>query len=308
MTDKNAADTKGKAEEVKASGTEVAVANGDQAIVNVAPVDMGVMDLEDFGNTGFEGSDKDSFAIPFIQILQKMSPLVDEDDAKYITGAKAGMLFNSVTQKLYDGKKGFHIIPCAYKRTYILWGGREGDGGFKGEFTVDQVEAMRLDETKIKVIDGKMYVPSEDGTVNEKKNDYYADTRSHFVIVIDPDTQEYGAAILSLSSSQIKASKKLMTSLQQKKVQTTKGMMTPPTFANMVKVTTVGLSNDKGTWSGVNFELDGLVTDKNHYAAAKEFYKAVVGGEVGADYSKADAASAKGDGDVNDQPSTADGF
>lgn len=304
MSDKKSANSTDKTEEVKETGTGVVAAAGDQAL---ATVDMGVMSMDDFGdNTGFEGADKDSFAIPFIQILQKMSPLVDEDDAKYIPGAKAGMLFNSVTQKLYDGKKGFHLVPCAYKRTYILWGGREGDGGYKGEFSIEEVEAMKADETKIKVVDGKYFVPNEDGSVNEKKNDYFADTRSHFVIVVDPDTGEYGTAILSLSSSQIKASKKLMTSLQQKKVQTPGGMRTPPTFANMVKVTTVGLSNDKGTWSGINFELDGLVTDKNIYAAAKEFYRAVVGGEIKADYAKADATSAQGD--VDAKPSEADGF
>ena len=98
-----------------------------------------------------------------------MSPLVDEDDPKYITGAKAGMFFNTVTQKLYDGKAGLIVIPCGYKRSYILWGGREGDGGFKGEFEVEQVEEMRKDEEKIKVIEGRYYVPDVDGNVHEKK-------------------------------------------------------------------------------------------------------------------------------------------
>ena len=273
----------------------------------LAVVDLGVMDESDFGsNAGFEGADKDSFAIPFLQILQKMSPKVDEDHAEYIPGAKAGMLFNTVTGKLYDGKSGLHIVPCAYKRTYILWGGREGDGGYKGEFSVEEVEALRADETKLKVVDGRYYVPDADGNINEKKSDYYSDTRSHFVIVIDPETGEYGTAILSLASSQIKSSKKLLTSLQQKKVNTARGLQTPPTFANLVKVTTAGRSNESGSWSGIEFALDGLVQDKNVYAAAKEFYRTVVAGEVKADYAKADATSAQGD--VDTKPTDAEGF
>ena len=273
----------------------------------LAIVDLGVMDESDFGsNAGFEGADKDSFAIPFLQILQKMSPKVDEDHAEYIPGAKAGMLFNTVTGKLYDGKSGLHIVPCAYKRTYILWGGREGDGGYKGEFSVEEVEALRADETKLKVVDGRYYVPDADGNINEKKSDYYSDTRSHFVIVIDPETGEYGTAILSLASSQIKSSKKLLTSLQQKKVNTARGLQTPPTFANLVKVTTAGRSNESGSWSGIEFALDGLVQDKNVYAAAKEFYRTVVAGEVKADYAKADATSAQGD--VDTKPTDAEGF
>jgi len=272
-------------------------------------VDMGFMDMGDFGS-GFEGADKDSFAIPFLQLLQKMSPKVDEDHAEYIQGAKAGMFYNTVTGKLFDGKSGLDIIPCAYKRSFILWGGREGDGGYKGEFTVEEFMTLSEDENKVKVLEGKAYVPNEDGSIVEKKNDYYSDTRSHFVIVLDRETGEYGRAILSLASSQIKSSKKLMTALQQKKVKTPQGMRTPPTFANIVKVTSSGRSNDSGSWSGVDFELTGTVQTADLYKEAKEFFTQVVGGEVKADYAKADAASAQGDqsGGDGSKPQDAEGF
>lgn len=282
----------------KAQSTELAkVASSAVAVV------PDFMDAADFGG-GFEGTDKDSYAIPFLQILQKMSPLVDEDNPKYVQGAKAGMIYNTVTQKLYDGKEGLVIVPCAYKRSFIQWGNRqEGDGGFKGEFTPEQIDAM-IDAKEIAVIDGKLWKPSEDGKVNEKKNDYYADTRSHFVLVIDANG-DVGTAILSLSASQTKASKMFMTSLQQKKVDTPQGKKTPPTFANLVKLTTIAQANEKGTWSGVRFDLNGLVTDRNVYQAAKEFYQAIVAGDVKADYSKTSDA---GNGDVSNKPADAEGF
>lgn len=278
-------------------------------VANVEPKALALvpdfMDAADFGGVGFEGTDKDSFAIPFIQILQKMSPLVDEDSPKHIEGAKAGMLYNTVSQKLYDGKAGIVIIPCAYKRSFIQWGGREGDGGFKGEFTPEQFAEFETDPKRVQYVEGRPFVPNEDGSVHEKKSDYFADTRSHFVLVVD-ENGDYSQAILSLASSQIKASKALMTSLQQKKVDTPKGKMTPPTFANKVKLTTIGLSNDQGNWSGAKFELDGLVTDGALYAAAKEFYKVIISGEAKVDYSKADPAA---NGDVeNGTPKTAEGF
>lgn len=265
------------------------------------------MNFDDCGNGGFEGTDRDSFAIPFLQILQKMSPLVDEDNAKYIAGAKAGMIYNTVTQLLSDGKKGVLIIPCAFKRTFILWGGREGDGGFKGEISVEEFEALKLDPTKVVMVDGRAYVPDADGMVNEKKSDFFADTRSHFVLVVDEETGEFGQAILSLSSSQIKASKMLMTALNQKKIKTPKGLMTPPTFANVVRLTTQGMSNEKGSWSGAKFELEGLVTDANLFENAKAFYKDCVEGTIVVDHTKADAASANG-GDVDGKPQDAEGF
>lgn len=277
----------------------------------IAPVAGGIlapefMDMGDFGG-GFEGTDGDSFAIPFLQILQKMSPLVDEDNPRHIEGAKAGMFFNTVTGELYDGKeKGILLIPCAFKRSYILWGGREGDGGFKGEFTVAEFEELMKDPTKVVVVDGRPYVPDAEGNINEKKSDYYADTRSHFVLIYNEETGEFGQAIMSLASSQIKASKGLMTALNQKKVATPQGLKTPPTYANIVKATTQGLSNEKGNWSGVKFELVKLVTDPNLYANAKAFYQDIVKGNVNVDYNKADNAGTGND--VDTKPQDAEGF
>lgn len=259
---------------------------------------------EDFGGGGFEGTDKDSFAIPFLQILQKMSPMVDEDDPKYLAGAKAGMLYNTVTQRLYDGKEGFIIIPCAYRRSYIQWAGREAEGGFKGEFTPEQITEMQSRD-EIIAVDGKLLKPLADGTTHDKKSDYFADTRSHFILIIDPETGESSKAILALSGSQVKSSKTLMTALQQKKVETRAGKMTPPTFANLVKLTTVGLSNDKGNWSGTRFDLSGLVTDAKLYEEAKSFYKAISAGEVKVDHSKSDYQSNEGAPNV---PTNADEF
>ncbi len=287
-----------KAEDKKPS-TEVA-----------APVNTGLtvapefMDAGDFEGAGFEGADKDSYAIPFIQILQKMSPMVDEDDPKHIEGAKAGMLYNTVTQQLVDGKVGLLIVPCYYRRSYVLWGGREGDGGFKGEITPEKFDEI-MASGAIEVVDNRPLLKDDKGEVHPKKSDYYADTRNHYVLVVDTETKEIGQAIVSLSSSQIKSSRMLMTTLQQKKVNVNGVMKTPPTFANLVRMTTIGLSNEKGSWSGAKFELDGMVTDPNLYAAAKAFYNQIIAGEVKVDRTKDSAAQ---DGEVSGEARKADEF
>lgn len=279
-----------KTDLVKASNTALAV--------------PAFMDAGDFG-AGFEGADKDSYAIPFLQILQKMSPMVDEDSPKYVEGAKAGMIYNTVTQKFYDVRETpLHIVPCSYKRSFIKWGPRDAGGGFKGEVTPEEMDQI-IARGEVELVDGRYLVKDEKGEVDAKKSDYFSDTRSHYVIAIDPETGEQGAAILSLASSQIKASKMLLTSLQQKKVQVGDVKRTPPTFANMVKLSTTAQSNDKGNWAGVKFELDGLVADPALYTAAKEFYTAVNAGEAKADYSKAADA---GDSAVSGTPQEAAGF
>ena len=285
------------------ASTEVAV----KAETNVAVVNdqaLSFLGAEDFG-TGFEGADKDSFAIPFLQILQKMSPRVDEDNAAYIPGAKAGMLFNTVTNRLYDGKSGFDIIPCYYKRSFIQWGQRDAGGGFKGEFTPETIDQM-IEHGQITVVEGVYYKTPEDGSaVDPKKTDYFADTRAHYVITIDPETGETGSAILSLASSQIKPSKMLMTALQQKKIDTPNGKRTPPMFLNKVRVTTQGQQNDAGSWSGIVFNLNGLVTEKDLFEEAKAFYTSVSSGAVKADYTKAPASEGPG---ASGKPAEAEGF
>lgn len=264
---------------------------------------------DDFGG-GFEGIDKDSFQIPFIMLLQKMSPLVDEDSPKYVPGAKAGMFYNTVTGKLF---KEMTIIPCAFKRSYVKWGGREGgDGGYKGEFTPEQIAEM-VGAKEIIVIEGKLYAPDEDGVSvkNPKKNDYYADTRSHFVLAggttTDGEVIEPGIAIVPLASTQTKASKTMMTMLDQKRISHNGQKKRPPTYANTVKMSTVAMSNAQGQWSGFKFELVGLVDDAELYAEAKQFYLNVTGGKVKADFAKADN-EASGDSDVSGEATTADQF
>lgn len=271
----------------KVVGSELAVQQnaGELALVGDAPDWM-----SDLG-AGFEGTDSDSFAIPFLSVLQKMSPMCDEDDAAYVEGAKAGMIFNSVTREMVDGKEGMIIIPCAYRRHFIQWGGREGaETGFKGSFTTAEIDDM-IKAGKIVEHEGKLLGPLADGSVHEKKSDRYADTREHLVLIVNPDGSTSNA-ILALSSSMIKASKMLMMMLNQKKVDTPRGKMTPPTFANLVKFTTKSQSNDKGTWSGAQFELAGMVMDSRVYQEAKAFHHSIASGEVSADYTKAPESAA----------------
>jgi hypothetical protein len=277
---------------------------GHGGALTVAP---DFMDAEDFGLAGFEGAGAESYSIPFLQILQKMSPIVDEDSPNHIEGAKAGMFYNSVTKEMYDGKEGIRLIPCAFKRTFIEWAPRGSEGsGFKGEYTPEEYDAM-VERKEVSVLNGKAYRPMENGRVDEKKSNYIVDTRVHYVLLIDPKTGATSMAVLSLSSTMVKASRSLMTLLRNKVVETAQGKRTPPTFANIVRAKTISKTNAKGSWSAIEFELDGMVQDPRDYAEAKKFYKAVNGGQVKADHTKADYTN-QDTGGVADDASEAENF
>ena len=86
-------------------------ANGALSVISFAEdADQGL------GNLGHE-----DLALPFLKILGQLSPEVNKRDGKYVQGAEPGMIYNSVTNELFDGEKGVEVIPCHYKLEYIEW-------------------------------------------------------------------------------------------------------------------------------------------------------------------------------------------
>lgn len=66
---------------------------------------------------GFENMTQQDLALPFIRILGQLSPQVTEGDSKYVTGAKPGMIYNTVTNELYDGKKELKLFLVTIRKT-----------------------------------------------------------------------------------------------------------------------------------------------------------------------------------------------
>lgn len=263
----------------KNASTEVATKTASAGAIATMDASMFAAD----SGAGMENTDSESFAIPFLSVLQKGSPTVDEALPTYVEGHRAGMFYENVTGGTFDGKKGVVIVPCAYRRVFVRWGAKDAGGGFKGEVAVDEIAAMRA-SGKIVEVDGKLLAPMPDGSVNIKTSDLFKDTRNHYILLIDEATGAWKEALLSLTSTQIKKSKALMSALASVKLNGPAGMFSPPTYANQVRATSLGESNDKGSWFGVKFELAGQVNRPEVYAAAKAFHASVSKGGVVAKY------------------------
>lgn len=269
----------------KATSKSKAVATKTTNTALAAGIDIS----HDLG-AGMEGVDKDSFAIPFLAIVQKMSPQVDEADAKYLPEAKPGMLLETVGNALFSGKDGVIFLPCAFQRRFLQWGPREKGGGFKGEYMPEEATALEMDG-KVVNSNGRLYFPKEDGSVSEKECDFLADTRNHFGILLD-DSGNAISVLLSMSSTQIKKSKQLMTLLDNVKVDTKNGQVTPPTWVNRVRLTTVPESNEKGSWHGLRVELDGFIDSQEIYDRGKSLHDVIAKGKVNVDYKVAESQEA----------------
>lgn len=251
--------------------------------------DLDAMMSADAG-AGMEGADRDAFAIPFLRVLQKGSPQVEEGNGAFIKGAKAGQLLNTVTNELYDGKDGIIFLPCAYQRRFIQWGPRGGDGsGFKAELLPEDVAAKRA-SGEIQEADGKLYL----GKPDPKKSDTVVDTRNHFGLILTDD----GAAqvLLSLSSTQIKKSKQLMGMLSSVRI----NGKVPPTWMSKIRITTALESNDKGSWYGIKLESAGFIDDADTYAKGKAFNQIIAEGAARVEYHDQDAAGSSSAADDDD--------
>lgn len=218
---------------------------------------------------GFEEADRDAFSIPFLVILQKGSPQVDKDDPSYIEGAEAGHFYNTVLGEVYDGKKGISVIPCAYQRRFIEWVPRDQGGGFKGEHLPETVDVASLakNENGQPILNGNNMV----------------DTRYHFCIHLTKDGPKL--VLLTLSSTQIKASRNWMSAMRDKRIKNPKTgvLQSLPMMVYMWKLTTITQSNDKGSWKGFNAEFESILKfpkDTGLYEMARAFHDQVTANKV----------------------------
>lgn len=221
---------------------------------------------------GLEEADRDSFAIPFLAILQKMSPQADADHEAYIDGAKPGQFLDTVANEPLDAEKEkLAIIPVFYRRAFVEWIPRDGNsgGGYVGEHTVAEAGEMKWERDDL---NRDILI---EGTPRGMPGNQIVDTRYHYVILVRGDGM-LQPMVIAMSSTQVKKSKRLMSDMDL--LIRSKGLKA--SFQLKYAIKTVSESNEHGTWRGWEITRDGLVAEQDHLDAAIGFYKAIKAGEV----------------------------
>ena len=231
-----------------------------------APLAISNDDLLAFAGQGVEDLKTDDLAIPFINILQSNSPQTSKREGKYIEGAEAGMLFNTVTNELFDGEAGVEVVPCAYQSPLVEWVPRDQEGGF---VTVHDPESGILSEA-FKNDKGQDVLPN---------GNYLANTASHYIVLLSPT---YGPtqAVISMTSTQLKKSRRWNTQMVSQTMTLPDGSIKPmPSFATAYRLKTMAESNKHGNWFGYDIgEHRAASSGEFHLGAA--FYKAVMAGTI----------------------------
>jgi hypothetical protein len=223
--------------------------------------------FEGDAHKGMEQMGADDLALPFIRILGDLSPQVKKSKAEYVEGAEPGMLFNTVSKELYDGSKGIQVVPCYYKREYIEWSDRgEGPGA---PIAVHPANTDLMNQTNRDAM-GKDRLPN---------GNYLENTASYYVMVLSDDGSAE-TALITMKSTGLKTSRQWNSMISGIKLQGTNGKFTPPMFSHIYHLTTVEMSNKKGTWSTWSVAKVGPIQDMGAYEQAKVFADSVSKGDV----------------------------
>ena len=245
---------------------EVAIKEKAGAVAN--------LNIEQFADAGFENVDSKSLALPFLKVLGQLSPQVTQGDSQFIPEARAGMIYNTVTDELYDGAKGITVVPCYYKLEYIEWKDREK--GAVAPVNVYSSDSDIMSKT----------TRGDDGKDRLENGNYIEETASHYVLIVEPD--KTSTALLTMKSTQRKKSKKwnsMMMSLRQKR-KSGAGFFKPAPFTQKYSLKTVLEKNNLGSWFGWEIEHLGGVDSEEVMKAAFDFYESCKKGAVRVNHNK----------------------
>jgi hypothetical protein len=262
--------------------------------------DVASMMLED-ADLGVSTDAKDN-TVPFMRVLQALSPQLDDTNAKHIEGAKIGdILLPNYAGRIVPGAKGILFQPCFFYKAWPEFIPRTRGGGFKGRY--ENRVATRADVARLR---GRVTlgedIPDIEEDVTVRKGDagfpvwerpaagtdlIYTRYHPGFAIFEDGQVLPY---VIDMKSTGHKISKNWMSVMGSHRQ--ANGRI-EPSWARLYRITTAKTSNAKGTFAQyVIEECPGLV-DTPAYLRGRDLYKSFDSGAVVLDE---DMAPDEGDG------------
>ena len=223
--------------------------------------------FEELDDMGFETATADSFAIPFLAILQSNSPQVKKTSGSYIDGASEGMLLNTVQNKTLEGEKdGVLVIPCAYRQGFVEWIPRDSGGGFVTEYDASAAPATTRDD------DNRDVLPNGNELI---------DTRYHSVLLVNEDGTA-SPIVIAMTRTQVKKSKRWMSLMQDIRFPKSdgSGTYTPPMFSHVYRLKVVPEQKDEYSWWNWDISKEYMIEDGSLVAQAKKFHDAIMAGKI----------------------------
>jgi|TARA_R110000823_G_scaffold202164_1_gene333093 hypothetical protein len=229
---------------------------------NTEVMDPNMFEMD--AGVGNENLCQDDLALPFLKIISGLDSILDTHES-----ARKGDILNTVSGKVYSGKEGIRVVPCAYSRKFIQWQPRgQGSGAPMNIFgTNDKLPVVKRDPA-----DNKDYVVGGDG-------DYIEETHQHYVVLINVDGSAE-TALVAMKSTQLKKSRKWNSMISSTMINGKNGPFQAPRFSHVYNLKTYSEENSKGSWHGWEMSREGPIQAANLYNQCKTFAKSVSEGDV----------------------------
>jgi len=212
---------------------------------------------------GLENVKTENLALPILKLLQNGSGEAQKRNQNYVEGAEPGMFLNTVTKKVYDGGKGIEVVPCYYKLEYQEWADF-GTGSGRPENIFDASSDILSKTTK-----------DSGGKDRLENGNYILTVGQHFVLIADGDITE--PALISMSSSQGKVSRKWNSMMASITLEGKNGPFTPATYSHKYVLSSVLNSGKGNQWYGFNVVRGAMVDNASLYERAKKFHNSFAG-------------------------------
>jgi|TARA_R110002020_G_scaffold137432_1_gene306454 hypothetical protein len=204
--------------------------------------------------------------IPRIKLLQKMSP---ETDNESLPTAKAGQIFNSASQNVYDGPTGIRVVPCEYIRTYVEWA-PEGTGN-KAPVNIHPATSNVMSLAKKSPTDNRFYLDN---------GNYVEETANHIVLILDDNNNVESRGILTMKSSQLKKSRQWNYMMMTATMEGGGKTITPPSYAIVYRLSTLQEETNGKKYYGWTVAKEGFVPTKEIFTTGESFALAFRQGDV----------------------------
>lgn len=264
----------------------------DSTELALRPEEETALSRENYGQyarVGFEEQTFEDLSIPFVALLQGLSPQVT--GPAIVEGAKPGLLFNTVTEQVYGDSLVF--VPALKQREFIEWIPRTKGGGFVARHSKDSPLILGLKEkTKF----GKLVHPESGNDIIE--------TIYVYGVSDNPETGPE-MLVIAFSITKMVPFRKWNTTLNMFTLNVNGEKQIPPLFAHKTRLSTVGQTNKKNqhffnfSLSPANGSLKDSLLDPSDplFRAALELRGLVLTGKAKA----ADETQAKTQGAAGDQ-------
>ena len=180
------------------------------------------------GTEELKSSDKSTV---ILKILHQLSPECNTRNAKYVEGAKPGMIYSGSMGSLIDGDKGLEVVVCHTHTRYPEWQER-GDSAAAPVGTHINPPADSVEE--------------KNGKYRLSNGNYCEKTMYFFVLALI--NGEARRAVITMRSSNLTPGRELNDLIDNLRMEDAQGSFKPAAFAAVFNLKTVGKNWGDKSW------------------------------------------------------------